>query len=768
MFDESQLKDEKGNWKYTNALENELSPYLRQHAHNPVDWHPWSSHALMKAKELQKPVFLSVGYSTCYWCHVMERVIFWDERIAGLMNKFFVNIKVDREERPDIDDIYMTARQIITREGGWPNSVFLTPDLQPFFAGGTFIPDIEKGPEDFEKLIEVLHQSWMQNKEHIFHASDLITQGVQQNLTMPRHKESEESLILEFLIRELMTLIERVFDTNDGGFFQAPKFPHENFLLFLLDAYKKTQHENIEQIVDKTLGAMSSGGLFDQVEGGFHRYAVDDQWQIPHFEKMLYNQAFMSLIYACSYECFGNIRDKEIALKTVDFVIHNMMDNSGLFYSALDAETAGVEGAYYVFTPNEIEEHLTKKHYEVFQKYYDLVSLSSMKKAKKNEAGVIVLKTHDVINSNDATTIESIIKKLTEIRNSRNKPFTDKKTIAAWNAMMVYSLVRIAKILDRSDYEQKALQSAQAMIDQLVGNNGYLFRMVLTDEQGEYKLGSQPGFLEDYAWVIKALLELYDASQDSSWLDKARALMEKAELLFWDNGEDGFFSSNQQHYHLVNIKAGSDASVPSDNAVMLHNIITLYNITEDDRWSAMATKLVSVFYDDMVRSPLNYCHMIHAILKMPTLSDEGVIPSSGTMASIANDNAVSSAACTQINLVQKTNHVAAGSVLKLLLSIAIEEGYYLVRDSVDIKVKGMKYIQVQPIKLPKATHTVEDSIGKVPAYSDNLDVPINIIVPEKLPKSGKAKLRIVLELQLCRQGSCLPKDIITLQHELNF
>ena len=486
---------------HTNRLANSTSPYLLQHAHNPVDWYPWGPEALERAKKEDKPIFLSVGYSTCYWCHVMEREVFENEAIAALMNERFICIKVDREERPDLDEIYMMATQLMTQHGGWPNSVFLTPDLKPFFAGTYFGPTDQPGRPGFRTLVTQLGQAWTTQRDEINEVSGRAADAI-RNVLGERLAAIPKATLDAALVDSAVQEIAASYDPRDGGFGLAPKFPSDFYYSFLLDVHARRasagdQDEATLAMVTGTLDAMAAGGIHDHVGGGFHRYATDGQWKVPHFEKMLYNQAHLAVAYLDAYAATGEARHADAARGIFRFVGEVFTGPQGQFYSALDAETDAVEGAYYVWTREEITRVLGDKDAAAFLSAFELADVPIFPGHKHPEGGTLVRKARGQANTPE---IAAMLAKLAEVRKARKLPRLDDKAIASWNGMMIDAYARGAEVLKDDAYRAAAAKAAEFVLTFMRTPDGRLVRSIrLADEKKAMLTAPQEGFLEDYA-----------------------------------------------------------------------------------------------------------------------------------------------------------------------------------------------------------------------------------------------------------------------------
>ena len=590
-----------------NRLIHSLSPYLLQHAHNPVDWYPWGDEAIKKAKDEEKPILLSIGYSTCYWCHVMEREVFENKNIADQMNEWFVNIKVDREENPELDEIYMIATQIMTHHGGWPNNVFLTPELKPFFAG-TYFPakdNLSMHQPGFPTVIKKLHELWNSEKKRIYQDADKVSNHIIIALSN-KDQPANSNIPDNSLVNTLLSYLKEHFDHRYGGFNNAPKFPQESHLLFLLDYYEKTQDEPILQMIEHTLHSIAKGGIHDHIGGGFHRYAVDRQWKIPHFEKMLYNQALLTLCFTKLHNFSTNPLYENIINKCLAFVTENFTDKTGLFYSALDAETDAVEGEFYVWDIKEVKESLTPDEFKKFKQYFTLEAIPKIKGQKHPEGKVLC-------RIETFSTIDTITDKLSKIRQKREKPALDNKVITAWNGLMIEAFALAGKCLKNTTYIEQAKKAADALFQHLYDKKEKVLYRIWNKNQ-RY----QPGYCEDYSFFIKGLLALYNTTKEKQFLKQAEELTNITEQYFWDKEAGGFFFAKNQEPFFVHLKNASDTAIPSANATMVQNYLTFYKITGEEKYLLQTKKILSTFSLNMVNIPQQHCLLIQTLLHLPS------------------------------------------------------------------------------------------------------------------------------------------------------
>ena len=598
--------------KKPNRLVNEKSPYLLQHAYNPVDWYPWGDEAFTKAKEEDKPIFLSIGYSTCHWCHVMERESFEDPEVAGILNRHFVPVKVDREERPDIDHIYMTVCQALTGHGGWPLTIIMTPDQKPFFAG-TYFPKRSRGGHP--GLIEILSQIrdyWEHDREKVLQSGNRIIQFLQENSGEKRGPELEWKVI-DKAFEEHRSL----FDVAYGGFGEAPKFPTPHHLTFLLRYAKEKNNRQALQMVYKTLDAMHRGGIYDHLGFGFARYSVDEKWLVPHFEKMLYDNALLAYAYLEAYQVSGNERYARVARDIFAYVQREMTAPEGGFYSAEDADSEGVEGKFYVWTPAEIKAVLGDKEGEWFCRYYGVTDGGNF------EGKSILNRIHSDIPDVDdqpyvdastglridAAKLEEMRRKLFDVREKRVHPHKDDKMLTAWNGLMIAALAKGARVLQEPAYAVLAERGVAFILNRLVREDG---RLLARYRDGE---AAFPAYADDYAYFIWGLMELYEATFDARYLEMALHWMEEMLKLFWDEKEGGFFFYGADGESLiVRPKEVYDGAMPSGNSVAALNLLRLSRITARNDLFEKAERIFQAFSGQVARQPFAYAMLLQALL----------------------------------------------------------------------------------------------------------------------------------------------------------
>jgi uncharacterized protein YyaL (SSP411 family) len=591
--------------KYTNKLVDETSPYLLQHAHNPVDWYPWSKEAFEIAKKLDKPIFLSIGYSTCHWCHVMERESFENEHIAKIMNEHFVCIKVDREQRPDVDDVYMAAVQMMTGSGGWPLSVFLAPDGKPFYGGTYFPPKDIYGRPGFGRLLLAISDAWKNKRGQLLESAGKISETL-QDLSEQAGKEKLSPGVLN----KAYLSLKQTFDHTNGGFGGAPKFPQPSYLSFLLRYWYRTKDNDALTMVEATLDALAKGGIYDHLGGGFHRYATDSHWLVPHFEKMLYDQALISSVYGQAYQVTGEEDYAKVVREIFDYILRDMTDSDGGFYSAEDADSEGKEGLFYVWEPGEIKKLLGTKNAEIFNEYYGVTDEGNFENGKSILNITKSIEEVAKVLKQNPKAIESILTQarleLLAHRSKRIRPHLDDKVIAGWNGLMISSLAYGGAVLGENKYISAA-EKAAAFVLTTLRYNGRLKRY--------YRDGKiiQPGFLDDYAFMIMALLDLYEATFDARWLAEAKELAEQMMELFVDRDSGGFYiTGNDSERLIVRTKPGYDGAVPSGNSIAALALLKLGLLTSDKRFTDGAEGVLNTFSSQLRQSPASLTEMLSA------------------------------------------------------------------------------------------------------------------------------------------------------------
>ncbi|HVM62187.1 MAG TPA: thioredoxin domain-containing protein [Verrucomicrobiae bacterium] len=596
-----------------NRLIHETSPYLLQHAYNPVDWYPWGEEAFARARKENKPIFLSIGYSTCHWCHVMEHESFENDDIAAVMNRYFVCIKVDREERPDIDHIYMAAVQATTGSGGWPMSVWLTPDLKPFFCGTYFPPDARYGRPGFKELLERVHDVWETNHDAVVAQAGQIAEAVGRYATMGREGSGERALD-DAALPLAFEQFRSSYDEVNGGFGGAPKFPRPVALNLLFRYFARTNDVAARDMAVHTLRAMGEGGMFDQLGGGFHRYSVDDHWLVSHFEKMLYDQAQLVSSYVDAYQITRDPFYADIARRTCDYVLRDMTSPEGGFYSAEDADSEGVEGKFYVWTRQEIEKALGKQA-DAFCRAYGVTADGNW------EGGSNVLH----VASPDAAKFTNERAKLFAIREKRVRPHRDEKILTAWNGLMISALARAAQALDDPEYREAADPAFAKGFGGLAAghSNAYLeaarraARYLVANRLKDGRLtrtATVPAMVEDYAFLGNGLVDLYETDFDPQWLVTATKLADTMLAQFYDAKAGGFFQTDGHDASvIVRAKEDYDGAEPSGNSMAAMLLLRLAQFADRANYRDAAEKTLQLFGDHLRKAPSTVPQMACAL-----------------------------------------------------------------------------------------------------------------------------------------------------------
>lgn len=578
--------------KTPNRLINEKSPYLLQHAHNPVNWFPWGDEAFEKAKKEDKPVFLSIGYSTCHWCHVMERESFEDQEVAKILNEHFVSIKVDREERPDIDTIYMSVCQAMTGHGGWPLTVIMTPDKKPFFAGTYYPKHSSRGMPGLMDILTQITSLWEHQREKLVSSGDEVTRAVQKSLLT-----HTKGVITEDALHKAFKHFEHSFDTHYGGFGRAPKFPTPHNLSFLLRYWKMTGRSAALEMVEKTLDSMYLGGIYDHVGFGFSRYSTDKKWLVPHFEKMLYDNALLAIAYLEAFQATGYERFAKAAREIFTYVLRDMTSPEGAFYSAEDADSEGEEGKFYVWTPDEIKQVLGEELGTKYCTTYDITKHGNFE--GKN--------IPNLIENGYVSGFEDAGKKLFEHREHRVHPFKDDKFLTSWNGLMIAAMAFGSRVLNEPEYSNAAERAAQFILKHLKRADG---RLMARYRDGQV---AHLGYVDDYAFLIWGLIELYQATFNNEYLKTAHELNKDMLKLFWDKDEGGLFLYGSDAETLImRPKELYDGAIPSGNSVAAVNFLRLARLTGDPNLEETAKSQFEAFGGSVNEVPMGHTHFLMA------------------------------------------------------------------------------------------------------------------------------------------------------------
>ncbi|MBF0274995.1 MAG: thioredoxin domain-containing protein [Nitrospinae bacterium] len=593
--------------KKPNALIHEASPYLLQHAMNPVEWYPWSEEAFKKAQEEDKPVFLSIGYSACHWCHVMEKESFEDEETAEVMNKYYINIKVDREERPDLDAIYMEAVINLTGSGGWPMSVFLTPEAKPFFGGTYFPPTPRHNLPAFKVVLQKIALFYHSKTDELIEQTDKLTKGI---YTTASH-EGKASLLSIKQIENAEKELKGYFDEYNGGFGNAPKFPQPMLLDFLLKRYKASGDSDLLNIVEKSLQKMAEGGIYDQVGGGFHRYSVDAEWLVPHFEKMLYDNAQLLTTYLHAWQITGKPFYKKVVGQTINYLLREMKSSAGGFFSTQDADSEGVEGKFFLWTKDEIIAVLGKEDAEIVAFILDVTeegnfegkNILNIVQSMEETAEMFSMEPKELEKLLDKT-----LDKLFHERKKRVHPFKDEKIIVEWNGLLISSLAKCGAALKNKEIIEAAEESARFILNNLLDKKNMLFRCYKDQKAYNY------GCLEDYASCIVALLTLYKTTGKEEYLNQSLNLFAVLKEEFLDEEHGGFFQTGKNHEKLIaRRKDFTDNAVPSGNSLTAEVLYLLFNITGEEQYEKMLKGIFSNIQEGLEKYPCGYGRLLSTL-----------------------------------------------------------------------------------------------------------------------------------------------------------
>jgi uncharacterized protein len=729
--------DESKQPKYINRLILEDSPYLLQHAHNPVDWYPWGDEAFEIARQENKPVFLSIGYSTCHWCHVMEEESFDNEDIARHMNEFFICIKVDRELHSDVDTYYMTAVMMMQGQGGWPMSSFLTPDRKPFF-GGTYFQ-----PTQFIALMNRVNEVWENQNTDILEQANAISQQVAGAMAARQSLNEIGTNVIDLTAQTIMNH----YDQYNGGFGQAPKFPNEPYLYFLLDYATYSGNTDVLDAFINTLHRQSCGGIYDQIAGGFHRYATDQNWLIPHFEKMLYNQANLSFVFAQAFTLSGVPDFKRIACETLDYVSREMTNDDGSFYSATDADSEGEEGLFFIWDKKEIESLLSGEEAKEFVELYQVTEAGNFERKNILNLSQPLEKTANEKNINYDILIKRLEKNkkiLWEYREKRIPPLRDDKIITSWNAMMIKSFAYIGHKFNQQHYLDSAIKAANAILKNNITDNGELSRSSLSRQ------ASIPALQEDYAYLAEALLQIYDATLDRQWLEKASSLTNDMLEKFWDEENGGLFMSNQGKENLLpsSPKEINDNATSSGNSVALKVLVRIYKRTGKQHFHTYAQQLIRAYSDDITQRPYICSYLICGLLEMLVGEQSG------------------NQWCAEGNIHISASNEKEDNLYKIILSIKTNNEWHLNQlidesNAVPIKIKTESGWNISDLSYPDpATETFSFQAESLNVYKGEIKIEFSV--------AGKAELnfpnnllKLKLQLQACNNEKCLaPENII--------
>jgi hypothetical protein len=741
-----------------NRLGRETSPYLLLHAENPVDWYPWGEEAFERARAEDKPIFLSVGYSTCYWCHVMERESFSDAEIARQMNDGFVSIKLDREERPDLDEIYMAATQVLTRSGGWPNSLFLTHDLKPFYAGTYFPPRDAMGRPGFPRLLAALREAWQERRDDVLQQADAIAQAIREHVdsTAPSAALPDASVA-----EDLQAQLARRFDDRWGGFGSAPKFPSPSNLSFLLE---RRDDPEARRMLLVTLDRMARGGLQDQIAGGFHRYSTDARWLVPHFEKMLYDNAALAPLFAEASRLDPEAGHERVARRTLDFVLAELTGPSGGFLSAIDAETDGHEGAYYTWTAEELKDVLAGQDHALLASVYGFEGPPSFEQDRyvlhlpqplPEQAKRLGITTEELLER-----IEPGRRALLEARSRRKRPLVDDKVLADWNGLMIGAMARTGRLLGEKRYVEAARRGAAFVLDTMRGADG---RLLHAYRDGAARI---PAFLDDYAFLVQGLLELDEATGEERWRLEALRLLDEQDARLWDESASGYFAAGEDPRLLFRAKPAYDGAVAAGNGIAALNLVELARRLGDGRFRERAERLLKAFGHGIAQMPLAHVSLVQACLRLATAHPEatsGAASGSDRRASVVATPAAGGSAVSSLErAAEDVVHVAGslradvpGPWKPFAIELSIVEGWHVNANPASLGL------------VPTAIHAGDRGLRGVsyptgerfqPEFSsDALSVYKGRVRLEgEVEVSGDEAPSVVLTYQACDDTRCLP------------
>jgi uncharacterized protein YyaL (SSP411 family) len=729
-----------------NRLAKETSPYLLQHARNPVDWYPWGEDAFAKAKSEDKPVFLSVGYSTCHWCHVMAHESFENPQVAELLNDKFVCIKVDREERPDIDEIYLRATQLWTGRGGWPNSVWLTPDRLPWYAG-TYFPR-----ESFMSVCRQLAEAWDTRRAKVLKQAQQFTQALQQNsqAAAPEAIGQLDASLLQGALKNL----QDTFDADNGGFGQPPKFPPHGSLRLLLYAWEHDPKSESQQMLRQTLDAMAAGGIHDQIGGGFHRYSTDAHWLVPHFEKMLYDNAQLLGIYAEAYRLTQNPDYRRTAKCLVGWLQRDMTSPEGGFYSALDADSEGEEGKYYLWTWKQIQEALPPEEAGLFCRAYGILPQGNYRdeiSGSQTGANIPHLPTplsalaaaEDTSETTLRQSLEKSLETLRKQRQDRIRPHLDDKIITAWNGLMIGALARASTALEEPTYRDLARQAADFILTHLY-RDGSLLRT--------YRANSarQPGYLDDYAFLAQGLLDLHETSGDGHYLETARQLADHLLEHFYSKTQGGFTFTSDSHEDLLGrSRLPYDSALPSGNAVAASILLRLEPHFPEQGYRPKALDTLQAFLGFMEKVPSATQAMILAAVQASE-SSSSVTPESPPALRVPP---------VSIRIAPPAAPIAARDTFRLEVILQIDPGWHL-----NTATPGDDTLFPTCVDLGPSAHFTlttrhyppgNKKAGTLDIYEGNVRIALDLLAGPELPE-GPQTLKLQLSWQACDASRCLP------------
>ncbi|RJP19769.1 MAG: DUF255 domain-containing protein [Candidatus Abyssobacteria bacterium SURF_5] len=752
-----------------NRLIHEKSPYLLQHARNPVDWYPWSEEAFEKARKEDKPIFLSIGYSTCHWCHVMEWDSFEDTEVADILNRYYVCIKVDREERPDIDEVYMNATQLITNRGGWPNSVWLLPNRKPWYAGTFFPREDVQGRPGFKTILLSLAEFWQRRRQDVNRQADQLA-DVMERIMQAKNIEPIGEPSREMVTQAVRELRD-AFDQEHGGFGDAPKFPPHTGLDLLFYEYRRTEDDYLLHMITRTLDGMAQGGIHDHLGGGFHRYSTDAEWLLPHFEKMLYDNALLARAYVMGFAATGNHDYREVAAKIFDWISHEMTDKGGGFYSALDADSEGVEGRSYVWTHEEVISALGEREGELFCRVFNVKPEGNFHEeatGKKKDLNVLFRsKTYSQLAEEEGIPedefrqrMEDCRRRLLQIRNMRVRPHLDDKVLSGWNGLMIGALAHAGGVLGESGYTRAADRAAKFVLKNMRKDG----RLLRSSREGEARIEA---YLDDYAFLIDGILDLYEATKTKSWLNEAVRLTEALLDLFHDEVDGGFYFTSKDHEQiLTRLRDPLDKALPSGNGVAARVLVRLARLTGEHRYLSSARSCFEGFQPIMGRAPRSTESLLLALgMYLDTVSPGGIAVKEQEQPDVS----VRKKPVKADVFVSKTA-AAPGETVTIAAKLTIDKGWHINsnRPLQDYLIPTSLELHDSPaVSLGRVQYPIGT---KVALGVDQEPVSVYeqtawIVVPVKVARnaeSGLRQLELMLQMQPCSKEKCLAPEKLKL------
>jgi len=786
-----------------NKLAGETSPYLLAHADNPVQWYPWGAEALERARIEDKPIFLSIGYSTCHWCHVMEREVFSNEVIARELNSSFICIKIDREERPDLDELYMTALNVYfqaigsAQAGGWPMSLFLTPDGRPL-GGGTYIPPEDDGEEiGFRTLLSRIRDGWANDREALEKNADLLARGV-RTASGPRLVLKPVELTRE-LVTGAVTQLGTTFDPDYAGFgFDADhpdraKFPSPPKLALLLYEARSQKHADARRMALATLDAMAAGGIYDQLGGGFHRYSTDRAWRVPHFEKMLYDNAQLLELYADAYLLTKDARYRRVAEETATFLFRELADVGGGFYAALDAETDGIEGQYYLWTRGELGVALPPADTTLLERVFGMGPQPDFPQGHVLRLRRPLVPTADAEGLSSLELdqrLASIKTRLLAVRGKREAPFRDEKILTAWNGLMIRALARAGRALDRREYVDAAAKAAEFILGHCRDERGRLLRSYAKGE------ARAPGCLDDYACLVEGLLGLYAATEEKKWLNAARRLTEQQNELFRDPRLKGYFFTSVDHEKLLaRPKTWADTVLPSGNSVSARNLLRLAEWTGVETYRDQAREILELFGNDLGERPGAMSNMALALAEYVDRPDflatrrgndvrrsrsaAGIALTSGGAPREKSAKPASSQGKAKPEVVSgkvflDVDRLPAGRSCRMLVHLTIADGWHVnanptgndFKEPVELTIEGTRGTKATRVTYPRGHEvTLPEDEGNVWVYDGKASLYADLAIP-RAAGGATERLTVSVKYYACEANRCLPPKTLTLEFDV--